>query len=178
VFFDSAYQGFGSDDTHALRTFAEGYQRVMLAQSFSKNFSLYGERVGCLSVLCADPQEKQRMQSVMKATCLPYYSNPPIHGARIVELILSTPELRAQWQVELMSIKDRLDTTRAAIALRLDWPHLLMQKGMFAYSGLKPEQIERLRNEFSIYMPLDGRISIASINPSNLDYICDSISKV
>ena len=113
IFFDSAYQGFGSDDTFSLRLFAESYPRIMLSQSFSKNFSLYGERTGCLSLLCSSPSEKETMQSVMKKTCLPYYSNPPIHGARIVTMILNHPSMRIEWENEVQGIRERLENTRS-----------------------------------------------------------------
>ena len=116
VFFDSAYQGFASDDykddTWSLKTLSERYLRVMLAQSFSKNFGLYGERTGTLSIVCQSTEEKEIMQSKFKDTCLPIYSNPPVHGAKIVDMILSDEELTNEWKAEVQSMAQRLRNLR------------------------------------------------------------------
>lgn len=135
VFFDSAYQGFGGDDyrddTWSLKTLSKMYMRVMLAQSFSKNFGLYGERTGTLSIITSSAEEKSVIQTRFKETCLPVYSNPPIHGARIVDLILSDEELTNEWQSEVRGMAKRLRDLRIQIVQKLkdlgsthDWSHI------------------------------------------------------
>lgn len=119
VFFDSAYQGFGGvdddafdEDNWSVRMFADNYIRVMFTQSFSKNFGLYGERTGCLSIVCTNPLEKEIVQTRMKECCLPEYSNPPIHGAKVVDIILSDEELTKEWKSEVLGMSRRLASLR------------------------------------------------------------------
>lgn len=189
VFFDSAYQGFANDDlnddTFSLKLFAKSYLRVMLAQSFSKNFGLYGERTGTLSMICTDNAEQIKMQTRLKDTCLPYYSNPPIHGARIVDLILGDEELTNMWKAEVLMMSKRLRDQRALIVHKLkelgsthDWSHITNQIGMFAFTGLTAEMVAELREKHSIYMPPDGRISVAGINSHNIDHVCSAFHAV
>jgi aspartate aminotransferase len=147
VFFDSAYQGFGNEDpledSWSLRYFAENYSRIMVSQSFSKNFGLYGERTGCLSMLCKDHDEQLKVQTLLKDTCLPLYSNPPIHGARIADTIMSDEELTAEWKEEVRAINARLKNNRRMLVDKLkalgskhNWDHIVSQVGMFAYTGI------------------------------------------
>jgi aspartate aminotransferase len=189
VFFDSAYQGFASDDidedTYSLKLFAKKYLRVMLAQSFSKNFGLYGERTGCLSLICTSPEERDIVQTRLKETCLPEYSNPPVHGARIVDTILGDEELTALWKAEVLNMSQRLRELRVQIVLRLkalgsvhDWSHITKQIGMFAYTGLTPEMVKEVIEKHSIYMPPDGRISVAGVNSGNIDHVCQAFHAV
>ena len=174
VFFDSAYQGFGNDDlgedTWSLRYFAENYPRVMVAQSFSKNFGLYGERTGCLSMICKDHEEQLKVQTLLKDTCLPEYSNPPIHGARIVDTILGDEQLTQEWHAEVKEMSHRLKKNRSEMVEKLkalgsvhNWDHITQQIGMFAYTGVTSAMTEEMKNKYAIYLPTDGRICIASI---------------
>jgi len=153
VFFDSAYQGFASgdaeQDAYALRKFVEdGHETILLAQSFAKNFGLYGERIGTLSVVCKDVEEKLRVDSQLKLLVRPMYSNPPVYGARIVKEVLSDPALTAQWREECKAMADRIIEMRSLLKSQLasagstrSWDHLTDQIGMFAFTGLKLEQV-------------------------------------
>lgn len=183
MFFDSAYQGYGSDnmmdDCYSVQLFAANYRRVMLAQSMSKNMGLYGERTGCISMVCTDTKEKEILQTRFKDTILPFYSNPPIHGARIFMTIQDDPALKEEWLGEVKMMASRLSGLRQAMVTKLkevgsphDWSHITNQIGMFAYTGLSEDMVEELKGKYSIYLPFDGRISIASVNQSNIDYIC------
>jgi len=189
LFFDSAYQGFASGDAEAdafaLRHFvSEGFD-YSLGQSFAKNFGLYGERVGLLSFVCADEDEAKRVESQLKIIIRPMYSNPPVHGARIVASVLSDPALEAKWRAECKSMADRIIEMRAALKTELekagsskDWSHVTSQIGMFCYSGMNKEQVGRLRDEFSIYLTGDGRISMAGLTSSNVAYVAGAIHEV
>ena len=168
-----------------LKLFAKKYLRVMLAQSFSKNFGLYGERTGCLSLICTSPEERDIVQTRLKETCLPEYSNPPVHGARIVDTILGDEELTALWKAEVLNMSQRLRELRVQIVLRLkalgsvhDWSHITKQIGMFAYTGLTPEMVKEVIEKHSIYMPPDGRISVAGVNSGNIDHVCQAFHAV
>jgi len=139
-----------------------------LVQSFSKNFGLYGHRVGALSVVAADEDEAKRVVSQLKMVIRPMYSNPPRHGARIVQTVLSDPELREDWEIQCAGMAARIKTMRTVLRERLkalgstkSWKHITEQIGMFAYSGLTKEQVETLRDKHHIYCTLDGRISMA-----------------
>eukprot|EP01129_Flabellula_baltica_P008694 TRINITY_DN3485_c0_g4_i1.p1 TRINITY_DN3485_c0_g4~~TRINITY_DN3485_c0_g4_i1.p1 ORF type:complete len:428 (-),score=106.36 TRINITY_DN3485_c0_g4_i1:37-1320(-) len=189
VFFDSAYQGFASGDVDgdafAVRKFVEDGHRPMVAQSFAKNFGLYGERVGCLHLLGNTPEETKILDSQMKIVIRPTYSNPPIHGARIVSTILNDKELKAQWFEEVKMMADRIIEMRNALKSKLveagstkNWDHITEQIGMFCFSGMTPEQVDRLREEFHIYMTKDGRISMAGVTSGNVDYLAESIHAV
>lgn len=136
----------------SLRTLAASYYRVMLAQSFSKNFGLYGERCGTLSIIVSSKEECTRMQTNLKSLCLPEYSNPPIHGAKIVDEILGDEELTKEWKEEVSQMSKRLKVVRRQFVDKLkevgskhDWSHVINQVGMFAYTGLKPEMVTRIK---------------------------------
>jgi len=189
LFFDSAYQGFASGDAEAdafaLRHFAAEGHCFALAQSFAKNFGLYGERVGLLSVIGEDEDEAARIASQLKIIIRPMYSNPPVHGARIVATVLSDPELEVKWRAECKLMADRIIEMRAALKSELasagsalDWSHITSQIGMFCYSGMNKEQVARLRDEFHIYLTGDGRISMAGITSKNVAYVAKAIAAV
>lgn len=189
AFFDMAYQGFASGDidkdAFALRHFVAKGHNVCLAQSFAKNMGLYGERIGAFSVVCADAEERARVDSQIKILVRPMYSNPPIHGARIAAEILNTPELYSQWLVEVKEMADRIITMRALLKENLeklgskhDWSHITSQIGMFAYTGLTPEQMDVLAKEHSVYATRDGRISVAGITSENVGRLAEAIFKV
>ncbi|KAF7554192.1 hypothetical protein G7046_g6882 [Stylonectria norvegica] len=189
AFFDMAYQGFASGDTNkdafAVRHFVEEGHNIALCQSFAKNMGLYGERVGAFSFVCADADEKKRVDSQLKILIRPMYSNPPIHGARIASEILLNPALNKQWLAEVKNMADRIITMRALLKDNLeklgskhDWSHITSQIGMFAYTGLTPEEMDRLAKEFSVYATRDGRISVAGITSDNVGRLAESIFKV
>lgn len=189
AFFDCAYQGFASGDAerdaYALRKFVKDGHKIMLSQSFAKNFGLYGERIGTFSVVTADKEEKERVLSQMKLIVRPMYSNPPINGARIVSEILGDAALRKQWVEECKGMADRMILMRGLLRDKLkasgstkDWQHITDQIGMFAFTGLSTEQVLRLRSEFSIYCTEDGRISICGVNSKNVDHIAKAIHHV
>ncbi|CAK9294963.1 unnamed protein product [Gordionus sp. m RMFG-2023] len=190
VFFDMAYQGFATGDinkdAYAVRFFLEnGFTNMALAQSYAKNIGLYGERVGALSFVAKDEEESSRIMSQLKILIRPMYSNPPIHGARIVEQILSNPDLYSHWLVEVKGMAQRIINMRKTLVDNLskhsgerDWSHIQKQIGMFCFSGLTPEEVENLKKKFSIYLTNDGRISIAGINSKNIDYLSHAIHSV
>lgn len=190
IFFDMAYQGFASGNTDrdafAVRHFVENGIPLMTCQSFAKNFGLYGERVGALSMVCSSSDEMKAVESQLKILIRPMYSNPPIHGARIVSTVLSSPELNSLWLREVKGMADRIISMRSALKdtltnqlkSKLDWSHITNQIGMFAYTGLTQPQVERLTKEFHVYLTKDGRISIAGINKKNVEYLASSIHNV
>lgn len=188
-FFDMAYQGFASGDTDKdafpVRHFVSEGHNICLAQSFAKNMGLYGERVGAFSIVCADSEEKKRVESQIKILVRPLYSNPPIHGARIAAEILGNKELNSQWLRELKTMADRIITMRKllkdeleALGSKYDWSHITNQIGMFAYTGLTPDQMERLAKEYSVYATKDGRISVAGITTGNVKRLAAAIHAV
>ncbi|KAF2787800.1 mitochondrial aspartate aminotransferas-like protein [Melanomma pulvis-pyrius CBS 109.77] len=188
-FFDMAYQGFASGDTDkdafALRHFIKEGLRPVLAQSFAKNMGLYGERVGAFSVVCESAEEKKRVDSQVKILVRPLYSNPPVHGARIASVILNDPALNKQWLGEVKDMADRIITMRALLKENLeklgskqDWSHITSQIGMFAYTGLNAEQMDKLAKEHSVYATKDGRISVAGITSGNVKRLAEAIYKV
>jgi len=189
VFFDMAYQGFASGDISrdavAVRYFIEQGHNICLAQSFAKNMGLYGERVGAFSVVCADADEAERVLSQLKILVRPMISNPPIYGARIAAKILADPKLYQKWLVDVKSMADRIITMRKQLRELLvkegstrDWNHITAQIGMFCFTGLNPEQVERMTKEFSIYLTKDGRISVASLSTSNIEYVAKALHQV
>lgn len=189
VFFDMAYQGFASGDpdkdAFALRHFVSEGHLPMVAQSYAKNFGLYGERAGALSIVCKDAEEKARVESRLKIVIRPMYSNPPIHGARIVATVLQDSALKDLWLSEVKMMADRIIDMRKALKIELErlgskhnWNHITDQIGMFCYTGLKSDQVERLTKEHHIYLTKDGRISIAGINASNVEYLAKAIHAV
>ncbi|RMD44549.1 hypothetical protein DV735_g572, partial [Chaetothyriales sp. CBS 134920] len=188
-FFDMAYQGFASGnadkDAYALRYFVEQGHDLVLAQSFAKNMGLYGERVGAFSVVTDSAEEKRRVDSQIKILVRPLYSNPPIHGARIASEILNDPALQEQWLGEVKGMADRIIKMRALLKENLqqlgskqNWDHITNQIGMFAYTGLSPEQMDALAKEHSVYATKDGRISVAGITSGNVKRLAESIYKV
>ncbi|XP_052003550.1 glutamic-oxaloacetic transaminase 2b, mitochondrial [Xyrauchen texanus] len=189
VFFDMAYQGFASGDIDrdawAVRYFIEQGHNILLSQSFAKNMGLYGERVGGFTVVCADAEEAKRVESQLKILIRPIYSNPPMNGARIASTILNTPDLRSEWLDEVKSMANRIIRMREMLVANLkkegsshNWQHVIDQIGMFCFTGLKPEQVERLTKEFSVYMTKDGRISVAGVTSGNVGYLAHAIHQV
>lgn len=187
-FIDLAYQGFGDGidaDGYAARLFAESYSPVFVSSSFSKSFSLYGERVGAFSLLAGSADEAARALSQIKRLVRTNYSNPPTHGGKIVATVLATPELRALWEQELAGMRDRIKAMRKALVDKIrslapdtDFGFILAQRGMFSYTGLTKAQVERLRAEFSVYAIDTGRICVAALNSKNVDYAAEAIAKV
>jgi len=189
VFFDLAYQGFASGDperdAYAVRRFIADGHNVMVAQSFAKNFGLYGERIGTLSVVCEDEKQKSAVESQLKILVRPMYSNPPVHGARIISTILKDASLTASWRKEVKLMADRIIGMRQSLVKNLkekgsrrDWSHVTKQIGMFCYSGLTPEEVDRLAAEHHVYLTRNGRISIAGITSKNVEHLAQSIAEV
>ena len=187
-FLDIAYQGFAEgvyEDAHAVRMFADSGLSLFVSSSFSKSFSLYGERVGALSIVTQSTEQAARVLSQLKRVIRTNYSNPPTHGATVVSQVLNTPELNALWQDELGEMRVRILLMRqlmveqlAAKGAKRDFSFVAQQRGMFSYSGLTPEQVERLRNEFAIYAVGTGRICVAALNMNNIDTVTDAIVQV
>jgi aromatic-amino-acid transaminase len=187
-FLDMAYQGFGqgiAEDGAAVAKFVAAGLDCFVATSFSKSFSLYGERVGALSVVCENADEATRVLSQLKITIRTNYSNPPIHGAQIVATVLSTPALRAQWEQELAGMRQRIKAMRESLVAKLtaagvkdDFSFIARQQGMFSYSGLNKEQMQRLRSEFGVYGVDSGRICVAALNARNIDAVVSAIARV
>lgn len=189
AFFDMAYQGFASGDTDrdakAIRIFLEDGHQIACAQSFAKNMGLYGQRVGCLSVICDDAKQAVAVKSQLQQIARPMYSNPPVFGALLVSSILSDPDLKALWHKEVKIMADRIIGMREALRGNLEklgspfsWNHITDQIGMFCYSGMTPEQVDRLTSEFHIYMTRNGRISMAGVTTGNVEYLANAINEV
>jgi aromatic-amino-acid transaminase len=187
-FLDLAYQGFGDGidaDALAARLFAGAMTPVFLSSSFSKSFSLYGERVGAFSLVTGSQEEAARVLSQLKRIVRTNYSNPPGHGSQLVATILASGELRAQWEQELGVMRDRIKRMRLELVSRIkdrvpsaNFGFVLTQRGMFSYSGLTREQVQRLRKEYSIYAIETGRICVAALNSGNVDHVAEAIAKV
>jgi aromatic-amino-acid transaminase len=187
-FLDIAYQGFGDGidaDASAVRRFAGAGIDFLVSSSFSKSFSLYGERVGALSFVAQSKDEAARLLSQLKRVVRTNYSNPPIHGGSLVAAVLSSPELRALWEQELAGMRDRIRAMRTGLVERLaargvkrDFGFVAKQRGMFSYSGLTAAQVDRLRDEFGIYAVSTGRICLAAVNSRNIDAVADAIAAV
>ena len=188
AFLDMAYQGFGqgiAEDGAVIGQFIAAGVDFLVATSFSKSFSLYGERVGALSVVCRSKDEAARVLSQLKIFIRTNYSNPPTHGAQVVANVLTTPALRALWERELAAMRLRIREMRSALvdALRAaglarDMSFILRQQGMFSYSGLSAAQMQRLRSEYGIYGVDSGRICVAALNAANLRTVADAIAAV
>jgi aromatic-amino-acid transaminase len=188
AFLDMAYQGFGeglAEDGAVVQQFLASGVDFFVATSFSKSFSLYGERVGGLSVVCTNAEEASRVLSQLKIAVRTNYSNPPTHGAQIVTTVLTTPALRGQWEEELAGMRLRIREMRRALADGLkaagvteDLSYITRQKGMFSYSGLSKDQMHRLRNEFAVYGVDSGRICVAALNQANLSTVIPAIVAV
>lgn len=185
---DIAYQGFGEGvdaDAAAVRLFAAEGLSFFVASSFSKSFSLYGERVGALTIVTGSGDESTRVLSQLKRVIRTNYSNPPTHGGSIVAAVLSDPKLRALWEEELAEMRNRVKAMRKALVdglksrgVKGDYSYVLKQNGMFSYSGLTAAQVDRLRDEFGIYAVSTGRVCVAALNSKNIDYVCDALAKL
>lgn len=191
AFFDNAYQGFTSgnleEDAAAVRLFSEKADKIPIisAQSFAKNFGLYGERIGCFSVVCSSEEEATRVLSQLRILARMSYSNPPLHGARIVDIVLKDPALYNLWLEEIQVMANRIKDMRWALRENLeklgsvhDWSHITNQRGMFAYTGMTEEQVLAIRADHHVYMTNDGRISIAGLNSKNVAYVAEGIHNV
>ncbi len=187
-FLDMAYQGFGhgiAEDGAVIQKFVAAGLNFFVSTSFSKSFSLYGERVGGLSVLCSDKEEASRVLSQLKIVIRTNYSNPPTHGGAVVAAVLGNPELRALWEKELGEMRVRIKAMRQklvdglkAAGVQQDMSFITQQIGMFSYSGLSKDQMARLRSEFGVYGTDTGRMCVAALNSKNIDHVCQSIAKV
>jgi len=186
-FLDMAYQGFANgidEDGAVVRRFAATGMAMLVSNSFSKSFSLYGERVGALSIVATTGEEATRVLSQLKRVVRTNYSNPPTHGGKVVATVLATPELRKLWEEELAGMRLRIRDMRGAMVEKLkakapahDFEFVRQQVGMFSYSGLTKEQVGKLRDE-SIYAVDTGRICVAALNSTNIDRVVDAIAKV
>ncbi len=188
-FFDAAYQGFASGDAildaASLRMFVDDGHLLGTIQSFSKNFGLYGHRVGTLSVVGSNAEEAARVVSQMKVVIRPMYSNPPRHGARIVSTILDDPKLKSDFYEQCKGMANRINTMRTklrdeleAVGSTRNWDHIVKQIGMFAYSGLNKEQVMEMRAKHHLYCTADGRISMAGVTTGNVAYIANAMHDV
>lgn len=187
--FDMAYQGFASGDCDrdaaSIRQFLADGHRIACSQSYAKNMGLYGQRVGCLSVVCDTAQEAAAVESQLKAIARPMYSNPPLHGALMVTRILQDPKLKQQWYGEVKEMADRIISMRALLRSKLEsggsewpWKHVTDQIGMFAYSGMTGEMVDELAAKYSIYMTRNGRISMAGVNTKTVDRLVEAMLAV
>jgi len=187
-FLDIAYQGFGDgleEDASVVRLFASLDLTMLISSSFSKSFSLYGERVGALTLVTSSQDESARVLSQLKRVIRTNYSNPPTHGGMVVSAVLNTPELHGLWVEELAEMRDRIHSVRTQLVEKLkalnvtqDFDFVLAQRGMFSYSGLSAEQVERLRVEHGVYAVSSGRICVAALNSGNIDYVANAIAQV
>lgn len=186
-FIDMAYQGFGEgteEDAYVPRTFAAKLPNVFVANSFSKSFSLYGERVGALSVICDDAEQASNVASQLKIAIRTNFSNPPTHGATLVERVLGNPSLYQSWQDELGQMRNRIKDMRSALLAGLEaegvsgMEHIVRQVGMFSYLGLSPEQMALLRKKFGIYGTDTSRVCVASLNTSNIEYVSSALAAI
>jgi aromatic-amino-acid transaminase len=187
-FLDMAYQGFADGiepDAVAVRAFSASGLQFFVSSSFSKSFSLYGERVGALSIITAGKEESGRVMSQLKRVIRTNYSNPPIHGGALVAAVLSSPELRQQWETELGGMRDRIRAMRTGLVEAIkaqgvaqDFSFVIQQRGMFSYTGLTAAQVERMKEEFGIYAVSTGRICLAALNTKNVDYVAKAIATV
>lgn len=187
-FLDMAYQGFadGIDaDAVAVRAFSGSGLQFFVSSSFSKSFSLYGERVGALSIITAGKEESARVLSQVKRVIRTNYSNPPIHGGAVVAAVLNSPELRQQWEDELAGMRDRIRAMRTSLVEQLkaegvaqDFSFVIKQRGMFSYTGLTAAQVETLKTQYGIYAVSTGRICLAALNSKNIGYVAKAIAAV
>jgi aspartate aminotransferase, mitochondrial len=189
AFFDCAYQGFASGDcekdVQAVRLFVEDGHNIALAQSFAKNFGLYGQRVGAITFVTDNEKQATVVRSQLNALVRPMYSNPPVYGAAIVSTILEDPELRNEWYSEVKLMSGRIIEMRQALVDNLqragskrNWQHIIDQIGMFCYTGLTPEQCDILRNKYHIYSTRNGRFSVAGINSKNVEYLANAVHEI
>ena len=184
-FFDFAYQGFGrglDEDAEAVRYFLKNGVEMLVAVSNAKNFSAYGERAGCLFIVSESPKIAQHIVSRVKQMIRTTYSNPPMHGAKVIAHILTTSSLRKKWEEEVSHMRERINRVRLNLYERLaakgkgeSFSQLARGRGMFAFTGLSKTQVERMIAEYGIYMTSDGRINVCGLNQSNIDYVVDAI---
>ena len=187
-FIDMAYQGFAdgiAEDALALNLFVASGLQFFVSTSYSKSFSLYGERVGALSVITASKDESARVLSQIKRMIRSNYSNPPTHGGAVVAAVLGSPELRQMWEAELVVMRERIKTMRSSLVEKLkakgvaqDFSFVIKQRGMFSYTGLNAEQVARMQSEFGVYAVNTGRICVAALNTKNIDYVADAVAAV
>lgn len=187
-FMDIAYQGFGKDmdsDAYAIRKAVEMGLPVFVSNSFSKNLSLYGERVGGLSVVCPSTDEAERVFGQLNATVRRIYSSPPSHGGRVVDIVMNDEALHEQWVSEVYAMRDRIKAMRLKLKSVLeekvpgrDFDYLTEQNGMFSFTGLTPEQVEKLQSKYGIYMVSNSRMCVAGLNSSNIDYVANAMADV
>lgn len=185
---DAAYQGFGDgldEDMAGLRHMAERVPSMLIANSFSKNFGIYRDRCGGLSVIAENSEEASNAFSIIGQAIRANYSMPPAHGATVVYTIMNNPELHALWEQEVTQMRNRINGLRSQLVEKLaasgvskDFSFIAKQRGMFSYSGLTLEQVRKLRSDYSIYIADTGRMSVAGVSDSNIDYLCESIAKV
>ena len=187
-FIDMAYQGFADsikEDALALNLFVASGMQLFVSTSYSKSFSLYGERVGALSVVTASKDESARVLSQIKRVIRSNYSNPPTHGGAVVAAVLASAELRQMWETELQGMRERIKAMRTSLVERLqangvsqDFSFVIKQRGMFSYTGLSAEQVARMQSEFGVYAVNTGRVCIAALNSKNIDYVAKAIAAV
>jgi aromatic-amino-acid transaminase len=187
-FVDLAYQGFGdglAQDAYAARRFAAECPAVLIASSFSKSLSLYGERIGALSIVTATPDEATRVLSQLKRVIRTNYSSPSTHGGKVAAMVLADPELRSLWETELGGMRDRIKLMRKLLVEKIrerradfDLSYVLKQRGMFSYSGLSKPQVQALRERYSIYAIDSGRICVAALSTRNVDYVAQAVADV
>jgi len=189
AFFDAAYQGFATGDTladaYAVRLFAKAGVPMLACQSFAKNFGLYGHRAGAVHFVCGSADEKARMDSQLKILIRPMYSNPPIHGARIVAAVLNDANLTALWNEDVKVMANRIGGMRAKLVDALkaegsvrDWSHVTKQIGMFSFTGLTKDQCDKMIKDFHVYLTANGRISVASLTNGNVGYVAKAMHAV
>ena len=188
VFIDLAYQGMGTgleEDVHGVRLLAESLPELIIVSSCSKNFGLYRERTGAVTLVCDSDESCATASTVLTAAARANYSMPPDHGAAIVQLIMNTPELRSSWEEELKEIRDRINRLRSQFVQKLkdaeiarDFGFIENEKGMFSFLGVDTGQIKTLIENYSIYLGNSSRINVASINDNNIDYLVDSLAEV
>ena len=187
-FLDMAYQGYGDglvEDTYSVRALAAAGLSFFVANSFSKNMSLYGERCGALSVVCPDAAQAANVLGQLKATIRRNYSNPPAHGGQVVAKVLTDPKLRKQWEAEVVEMRTRIQAMRKSLhevlSARLpgrDLSYFLTQRGMFSYTGMTAEQVDRLREEFGVYLIRSGRMCVAGLNTRNVEATAEAFAQV
>ncbi|MEN1834247.1 amino acid aminotransferase [Pseudomonas lijiangensis] len=187
-FLDTAYQGFGkgmNEDAYAIRAMASAGITTVISNSFSKIFSLYGERVGGLSIVCEDEASATNVLGQLKATVRRNYSSPPAHGAQVVARVLNTPQLRDEWLSEVEDMRLRIIDMRQKLVTALeqkvpsrDFSFILRQSGMFSYTGLSPEQVDELREKYGVYLIRSGRVCMAGLNEANIGKFCDALGSL
>jgi aspartate/tyrosine/aromatic aminotransferase len=185
---DFAYQGFADgimEDAVGLHTLAKTGAEMLVANSYSKNFGLYNERIGALTLVAKNEEAAQTLLSHVKLAIRANFSNPPAHGGAIVATVLNDPQLRAQWEDEVGQMRDRINGMRHLLVETLnekgverDFSFITRQRGMFSFSGLNPDQVKALRDDYAIYIVGSGRISVAGLSEESMDYLCTAIGEV